>query len=82
MQPDIDLAENRRFAAHLNRQICHLIEKYIKISFQTQKGKLLRFYICWGQGARLEEDFDSVNFLIYSSLIVALVLKIVYLQRL
>jgi len=28
MQPDVNLAENRRFAAHLDRQICRLIDKY------------------------------------------------------
>ena len=81
MQPDVNLAENRRSAAHLDRQICRLIDKYIEVSFQPQKGEYLRFYICGDQRARLEGDFDSVNFLIHANLIIALVLKIVYLQR-
>jgi hypothetical protein len=66
MQPDVNLAETRSFAAHLDRQICRLIDKYIKISFKPQKGEYLRLKICGGQGARLEGDFDSINFLIHS----------------
>ena len=38
MQPDVNIAENKRIATHLDRQICRLIYKNIKISFKPQSG--------------------------------------------
>jgi len=80
LQPDVNFTEAGNFTAHLNRQASGLVDKYIKISFQPQKGKGFRRLAIGDQRARLKGYSEGVDRSFPPDLFTLQPFKVVHLQ--